>query len=62
METYIVRIYRKPGTSPNGILGKVENVDRQEEKGFTSIGELCRILRLNEEAGGGNFHTMNNGN
>lgn len=48
-----MRIYRKASTSPNGILGKVENVDRQEEKGFTSSSELCRILKLNEDTGGG---------
>lgn len=51
METYIVRIYRKRTNSANGIVGKVENVELQEEKGFGSAEELCRILKLKVENG-----------
>jgi hypothetical protein len=42
--TFIVRIYRFPSETQREIVGVVETVGVEEEKGFTGIDELWAIL------------------
>jgi len=42
--TFIVRIYRFPSDIQREIVGVVETVGVEGQKGFTGIVELCAIL------------------
>jgi hypothetical protein len=44
--TFIVRIYRFPSETQREIVGVVETVGVEEEKGFTGIDELWAILNM----------------
>jgi hypothetical protein len=46
VENYIVRIYRRDIADPNGIVGLVEMVEREETVAFHSIFELLEILTM----------------
>jgi hypothetical protein len=44
VETFIVRIYRKGNGSPDTISGLVEEVEREETRGFATKDELWSII------------------
>ncbi len=46
MDSYIVRIYRRSGEDPESIAGMVEDVGRNEKKGFANLRELVKILNV----------------
>ncbi len=46
MENYIVRVYRRDIADPNGIVGLVEIVEREETVAFHSVFELMEILTM----------------
>jgi hypothetical protein len=54
-DSYIVRIYRYEKDNPGMLVGLVEEVGIDRQRGFTSIEELWRILnsaRESERRGG----------
>ena len=54
-DSYIVRIYRYEKDNPDRLVGLVEEVGIDRQRGFTSIEELWRILnsaRKSERRGG----------
>lgn len=46
METYIVRIYRREESDPRMLAGVVEEPGVAENKGFSNLDELWKILSL----------------
>jgi len=44
MENYIVRIYRRVENNPRILVGVVEEVGIEENKAFTNLEELWKIL------------------
>ncbi len=44
MESYVVRVYRRDAKDSEKLAGLVELVEVDEEKAFTSFGELRAIL------------------
>jgi len=52
--TFIVRIYRFPGDTQRDIVGVVEAVGVEGQKGFTGIDELWAILNEGRERKVGN--------
>jgi hypothetical protein len=44
MDSYVVRIYRRNGNSPQNLVGLVELVEVNQERTFTNFEELRAIL------------------
>jgi len=44
LESYIVRIYRRDGNDPEGIVGMVSGAEDEGGKAFRNAGELAGIL------------------
>ena len=45
MDSYIVRIYRRPGRKARILIGTVEEAGTRRRMAFSNIEELWRILR-----------------
>ena len=46
MENYIVRVYRRDMQNTHGVVGLVENVEKEEKLVFHNLEELCSILSI----------------
>ncbi|KJS33039.1 MAG: hypothetical protein VR64_03755 [Desulfatitalea sp. BRH_c12] len=54
MANYIVRIYRFEGTRQGGVVGLVETIGREVKTAFTTVDELWRILKAENDRRGPN--------
>lgn len=45
MDSYVVRIYRRPGGKSRILIGTVEVAGTEMKRGFSNIEELSEILR-----------------
>lgn len=44
MDSYIVRVYRRPNAESRSLLGVIESVEQQEKHVFRSLDELWDVL------------------
>lgn len=52
METYIIRIYQRDKNDPKKVTGVVEEIGKEEKKGFISPDSLWRILTSSSRESG----------
>ncbi len=44
MESYIIRIYKRQKNNPEGLLGQVVDIQKDEKLVFSSVDDLMKIL------------------